>query len=181
MTELPCRARLLGEARHPARVGGVRMRDELDRDVAMQAWVMRAVDITHAAGPEPRDDSKRPTVVPIATGGVPSSSDEDLGREPGASGGRVTAPPHARKRRWRMLSAALIANRAVVPVSVGPGQVVRNFGAHTSNDGGHHPPTAGAGRPVLHLPPTGRAEHSRGKALDVVGTSAARCVENARW
>ena len=56
MIELPGRARLLLEAMHAARIRRERLRDQLDRDVAPEPWIARAVDLAHAAGAEPADD-----------------------------------------------------------------------------------------------------------------------------
>ena len=54
--QLPGGARLLLEAMHAARIGRERLGDQLDRDVAPEAWIARAVDLAHAAGAEPADD-----------------------------------------------------------------------------------------------------------------------------
>ena len=45
--------------RDPLRVGGERIGQDLDRDGAIQRRVPRAVDFTHAAGPERRQDLVR--------------------------------------------------------------------------------------------------------------------------
>ena len=54
--ELPGGARLLLEAMQPARVRRERLGDQLDRDLAPEPWIARAVDLAHAAGAEPADD-----------------------------------------------------------------------------------------------------------------------------
>ncbi len=53
--ELPGGARLLLEAMQPAAIGREASRDQLDRDVAAEAWIARAVDLAHAAGAEPAE------------------------------------------------------------------------------------------------------------------------------
>ena len=45
--------------RDPLRVGGERLGQDLDRDGAIQLRVPRAVDLTHAAGAERRQDLVR--------------------------------------------------------------------------------------------------------------------------
>ena len=54
--ELPGGARLLLEAMQPARIRRERLGDQLDRDVAPETRIARAVDLAHAAGAEPADD-----------------------------------------------------------------------------------------------------------------------------
>ena len=57
--ELPGGARLLLEAMHPAGIGRERLGDQLDRDLAPQARIARAIDLAHAAGAKPADDLVR--------------------------------------------------------------------------------------------------------------------------
>ena len=50
------RQRLALEARQPIRVGGKRLRQHLDGDVALQLGIARAVDVAHSAGADVRCD-----------------------------------------------------------------------------------------------------------------------------
>ena len=47
------------EPREPIGVGGERLGQDLDRDVAIQLRVARAIDLAHAAGAEGRQDLVR--------------------------------------------------------------------------------------------------------------------------
>ena len=59
MIELPGGARLLLEPMHPAGIGRQRLGDQLDRHVATETRIARAVDVAHAAGAQPADDLVR--------------------------------------------------------------------------------------------------------------------------
>ena len=56
MVQLSGRARFLLEAMHRPRSPATGLRDQLDRDVAAEAGVARAVDLPHAAGTQPSHD-----------------------------------------------------------------------------------------------------------------------------
>ena len=56
MIQLTGRARLLLEAMQPARILRERLGDQLDRHLAPEPWIPRAVDLAHAAGTKPSDD-----------------------------------------------------------------------------------------------------------------------------
>ena len=64
MVDLTGGARFLLEAMQPARVGGERFGDQLDRDVAPEPRIARAVDLAHAAGANPADDLVRTDARP---------------------------------------------------------------------------------------------------------------------
>ena len=51
--------RLALKPREPLRIGGERLGQDLDRDVAIQLRVARAIDLAHAAGAERRQDLVR--------------------------------------------------------------------------------------------------------------------------
>ena len=59
MVERRQRARLAVEHRKPKGIGGKRQWQNLDRDVAVQPRVMRAIDLAHAADAEDTDDLVR--------------------------------------------------------------------------------------------------------------------------
>jgi len=50
------RLRLALEPRHALRVVGERVRQDLDRGIAMQPCIARPIDLAHAAGADQRDD-----------------------------------------------------------------------------------------------------------------------------
>ena len=50
------RLRLAREAGEAIGIGSERLRQDLDRDVAIEPRVARAIDLAHAAGAEQRDD-----------------------------------------------------------------------------------------------------------------------------
>ena len=50
------RLRFALEARQPLGIGGEAVRQDLDRDVAIELRVARAIDLAHAAGANDRDD-----------------------------------------------------------------------------------------------------------------------------
>ena len=52
----PGGARLLLESAQAVRVGGERRRQDLDRDLAPQSWVLRPVDFAHSPRAQRRDD-----------------------------------------------------------------------------------------------------------------------------
>ena len=60
--------RLALEAREAIGIGGERLGQDLDRDVAPELRVARAVDLAHPAGPEADRISYEPRRVPEARG-----------------------------------------------------------------------------------------------------------------
>ena len=66
MIELAGRARFLLEAMHAAGIRRERLRDQLDRHVAPETRITRAVHIAHPAGAEPAGDLYGPIRVPMA-------------------------------------------------------------------------------------------------------------------
>ena len=76
------------EAREPVRIGRERVGQNLERDVALQLRVARAIDLAHPAGAEQRDD------LVVAE---PGSSRE--GHTASIVGRRATACDGARRRR----------------------------------------------------------------------------------
>jgi hypothetical protein len=54
--ELPGGARLLLEAAHPAGISGEGLGNQLDRDLAPEARIARAIHVTHPAGTQPAGD-----------------------------------------------------------------------------------------------------------------------------
>ena len=53
------RLRFALEPREPLGIGGERLGQDLDRDVATELRVARAIDLAHAAGPEGGEDLVR--------------------------------------------------------------------------------------------------------------------------
>ena len=56
VVEAPGGLRLLLEAAHPVGVRGERRRQDLDRDLALEPLVARAVDLAHPSGADRRED-----------------------------------------------------------------------------------------------------------------------------
>ena len=67
MIQPPGGACLLFETTDAARVRGERLRDQFDRDLAIETRVPRLVDLAHAAGADGRDDLE-PVNNPDAAG-----------------------------------------------------------------------------------------------------------------
>ena len=68
MVERRERLRFALEAREPLRIGGERGRQDLDRDVAIELGIARAIDLAHAAGADGARTSYGPRRMPDRRG-----------------------------------------------------------------------------------------------------------------